>query len=83
MKALYDHRMLPRVLCGSSVGSIVASIIGTHTDDELGAMIDHLADVSGWKLCVCVCVFSKVCVVVRGSWGVRGCQRTRMTSWGP
>lgn len=55
MKALYDHRMLPRVLCGSSVGSIVASIIGTHTDDELGAMIDHLADVSGWKLCVCVC----------------------------
>jgi TAG lipase / steryl ester hydrolase / phospholipase A2 / LPA acyltransferase len=27
--------MLPRVLAGSSVGSIVAGIVGTRTDDEL------------------------------------------------
>lgn len=35
MKALFEHRMLPRVLAGSSVGSIVAGIVATRTDDEL------------------------------------------------
>lgn len=35
MKALFEHTMLPRVLAGSSVGSIVAGIVGTRTDDEL------------------------------------------------
>lgn len=35
MKALFEHRMLPRVMAGSSVGSIVAGIVATRTDDEL------------------------------------------------
>lgn len=35
VKALFEHRMLPRVLAGSSVGSIVAGIVATRTDDEL------------------------------------------------
>jgi hypothetical protein len=35
VKALFEARMLPRVLAGSSVGSIVAGIIATRTDDEL------------------------------------------------
>jgi predicted acylesterase/phospholipase RssA len=35
VKALFEHRMLPRVMAGSSVGSIVAGIVATRTDDEL------------------------------------------------
>lgn len=35
VKALFEHRMLPRVLAGSSVGSIIAGIVATRTDDEL------------------------------------------------
>eukprot|EP00878_Enallax_costatus_P014363 GHUV01015023.1.p1 GENE.GHUV01015023.1~~GHUV01015023.1.p1 ORF type:complete len:539 (+),score=116.66 GHUV01015023.1:555-2171(+) len=35
VKALFEHTMLPRVLAGSSVGSIVAGIIATRTDDEM------------------------------------------------
>jgi hypothetical protein len=35
VKALFEHRMLPRVLAGSSVGSIVAGLVATRTDDEL------------------------------------------------
>lgn len=36
--------MLPRVLAGSSAGSIVASIIATRTDDELREMFRKLDD---------------------------------------
>ncbi|KAG2494204.1 hypothetical protein HYH03_007562 [Edaphochlamys debaryana] len=35
VKALFEQRLLPRVLAGSSVGSIVSAIIGTRTDAEL------------------------------------------------
>jgi predicted acylesterase/phospholipase RssA len=35
VKALFEHTMLPRVVAGSSVGSIVAGMIATRTDDEL------------------------------------------------
>jgi hypothetical protein len=45
VKALFDHRMLPRVLAGSSAGSIVASLIATRTDLELGDMFDSLEQV--------------------------------------
>jgi TAG lipase/steryl ester hydrolase/phospholipase A2/LPA acyltransferase len=38
IKALFEHRMLPRVLAGSSVGSIVAGLVATRTDDELREM---------------------------------------------
>lgn len=34
-KALFEHQLLPRVMAGSSVGSIVAAIIATRTDEEL------------------------------------------------
>lgn len=45
VKALFEHRMLPRVLAGSSVGSIVAGIIATRTDDELVDMITKMDEV--------------------------------------
>lgn len=44
MKALFEHTMLPRVLAGSSVGSIVAGIISTRTDDEMREMFRKLDD---------------------------------------
>ncbi|KAI7844766.1 hypothetical protein COHA_001648 [Chlorella ohadii] len=35
VKALLEHQMLPRVLAGSSVGSIVCALVATRTDSEL------------------------------------------------
>jgi predicted acylesterase/phospholipase RssA len=39
--------MLPRVLCGSSVGSIVAGITATRTDEELRETFDKIQEVGG------------------------------------
>ena len=39
-KALLENNVLPSVISGSSAGSIVAGVLGTHTDDELGEMFD-------------------------------------------
>lgn len=39
-KALHEQGLLPKVISGSSAGSIVASIIGTHTDSELEGFYD-------------------------------------------
>jgi len=35
VKSLLDHGLLPRVISGSSAGSLVAAVLGTHTDQEL------------------------------------------------
>lgn len=35
VKSLAQHHLLPDVVSGSSAGSIIASLIGTRTDDEL------------------------------------------------
>lgn len=35
VKSLFENNLLPRVLSGSSVGSIVNAMIGTRTDEEL------------------------------------------------
>ncbi len=40
LKALYDEGLLPSILSGSSAGSIMAAVLGTHTDDELDALFD-------------------------------------------
>jgi hypothetical protein len=45
VKALFDARMLPRVLCGSSVGSIVAGIVATRNDEELRETFDKIQEV--------------------------------------
>mmetsp|Transcript_39015 Transcript_39015/g.86806 ORF Transcript_39015/g.86806 Transcript_39015/m.86806 type:complete len:863 (-) Transcript_39015:1327-3915(-) len=41
-KALFEGHLLPRVLAGSSVGSIVSAIIGTRTDMELRELFSKL-----------------------------------------
>lgn len=35
VKSLHEHHLLPDVVSGASAGSIIASLIGTRTDDEL------------------------------------------------
>lgn len=41
IKALFEQRLLPRVISGSSAGAIIASMAGTRTDAQLPAMFDH------------------------------------------
>lgn len=40
IKALWDEDVLPRLVCGSSAGSIITAIVGTHTDDELSRIFE-------------------------------------------
>ncbi|KAJ3207584.1 hypothetical protein HDU67_007375, partial [Dinochytrium kinnereticum] len=40
IKTLFETKLLPRVINGSSVGSIVAAAICTRTDEELPALFD-------------------------------------------
>lgn len=35
VKTLLEQNLLPRVISGSSAGSLVAGVVGTHTDEEL------------------------------------------------
>ncbi|KAJ3279398.1 hypothetical protein HDU76_009521, partial [Blyttiomyces sp. JEL0837] len=35
VKALNEHGLLPRIISGSSVGALIASLVCIHTDDEL------------------------------------------------
>jgi predicted acylesterase/phospholipase RssA len=35
VKALHEQKLLPTVISGSSAGSVVAAVIGTHDDEEL------------------------------------------------
>ena len=38
VRALHRERLLPQVICGSSMGAIVAAGVGTRTDTELDAL---------------------------------------------
>ena len=40
IKVLHETKLLPRVISGSSVGSIVAAVVCTRTDKELPYMLD-------------------------------------------
>ena len=40
VRALFENTLLPRVISGSSGGAIIASMLGTRTDDELAIMLD-------------------------------------------
>lgn len=40
VKALWEQRLLPKVISGSSGGSFVAALVGTHSDDELKKIFD-------------------------------------------
>ena len=39
-KALHEQNLLPKVISGSSAGSLVAGMLGTHSDEELVEMYD-------------------------------------------
>ena len=39
LKALHDNDLLPRVISGSSVGSIIVAMLGTRTDKEIEQML--------------------------------------------
>lgn len=39
-KALHEQGLLPNVISGSSAGSLMAAMIGSHTDDELVSLYD-------------------------------------------
>lgn len=46
VKALVEHDLLPKVISGSSAGSVSAAILGTHTDQELPGILqaDNVLD---------------------------------------
>lgn len=44
-KALWDQDLLPSVISGSSMGSIIAAAICTRTDEELGGWFDDHSDI--------------------------------------
>ncbi|WP_293749807.1 DUF3336 domain-containing protein [uncultured Paraglaciecola sp.] len=39
VKTLFEHKLLPNVISGSSAGSISAAILGTYSDQELPAVL--------------------------------------------
>jgi TAG lipase/steryl ester hydrolase/phospholipase A2/LPA acyltransferase len=41
IKALVENNLLPRIISGSSSGSIIASMIGTTTDAELPRLLQE------------------------------------------
>ena len=47
IKALATERLIPRVVAGSSAGSIVTAVLGVRTDEEF---LDLLEDRSTWDL---------------------------------
>jgi NTE family protein len=40
VKTLLEQKLLPRVISGSSAGSLVAGVVGTHTDQQLRRFYD-------------------------------------------
>lgn len=55
VKALHEQRLLPTVISGSSAGSVVAAVLGTHSDEELKeyfkleAIRQEAMKFMGWK----------------------------------
>ncbi len=50
IKALWERRLLPQVIAGSSVGSVVAAMLGAYTDDEIPLMLDpNKHNMKAWR----------------------------------
>ena len=43
LKALYEAKLIPRIISGASAGSIVCAVFCTRTDEELPALLDTYA----------------------------------------
>jgi predicted acylesterase/phospholipase RssA len=48
IKALLECNLMPRVLCGSSAGSILASFVCTSTKEELSELLNLNKDIANW-----------------------------------
>ena len=46
VKCLFEQRCLPRVICGASIGALIAALVGIHTDDEIPDMWERPIDPS-------------------------------------
>ncbi|KAI7487516.1 putative esterase of the alpha-beta hydrolase superfamily [Hortaea werneckii] len=44
VKALFEARVLPRIISGASAGSIVCSVLCTKTDEEMPAVLEEFAE---------------------------------------
>jgi TAG lipase / steryl ester hydrolase / phospholipase A2 / LPA acyltransferase len=42
VRGLMEQGLLPRIIAGSSVGAIIASIAAVHTDDELRTLYSNM-----------------------------------------
>ncbi|MBK8971505.1 MAG: DUF3336 domain-containing protein [Hahellaceae bacterium] len=50
VKALWERGLLPQVITGSSVGSIMAAMLGATTDDEIPEMLDpNKHNLKAWR----------------------------------
>jgi len=50
VKALWERDLLPQVVAGSSAGSLIAALLGTHTDEELPQFFDpEMFTLKPWK----------------------------------
>lgn len=52
VKSLWENGLLPHVVSGSSAGSIVTAVLGTHNDDELREFMAHrepMVDLIKWN----------------------------------
>ncbi|KAI1973896.1 Lipase 5 [Ophidiomyces ophidiicola] len=43
VKTLWQMRLLPRIISGSSAGGVIAGVLCTHTDDEIPKILSSLA----------------------------------------
>ena len=39
LKALFDNNLLPKIICGTSAGSVIASVICTRHGEEFNNVI--------------------------------------------
>ncbi|SDW61733.1 DUF3336 domain-containing protein [Marinobacter mobilis] len=50
IKALWEKGLLPQVIAGSSVGAIIAGLLGVHTDAEIpGMLVPENHSLKAWK----------------------------------
>ncbi len=45
-QALFEAHCLPRVISGSSIGSLMASLVGVRNDEELALLFKQIEDES-------------------------------------
>jgi len=41
VKTLFEHKLLPQVISGSSAGSVIAAVLGCYSDTELAVMFER------------------------------------------